>query len=355
MKNIKMICCFFISITACMLMFTANAQSTSLLALSKQNHTLAIADASTLKVIATVPVGLDPHEVIASADGKTAYVSIYGGGSLHTINVIDLTTQKRLADIDTRPLTGPHGLAYVNNKLWFTVEGSKTIGSYNPSTDSIDWCIGTGQDRTHMIYVTNDAKKIYTTNVASGTVSIIQDTLMPMGKMPPPPPGNAPQNNMLPPGNMMQPHHNWEQTIIAVSKGCEGFDVSPDSTELWTASAEDGNIYIINLTTKKTDAVINAKVNGANRLKFTPDGKQVFISSLGSGNLTVYDAKTRKLVKQIDIGHGAAGILMQPDGTRAFVACTGDNYVEVIDLKTLTVINKIDVGGEPDGLAWAMQ
>ncbi len=96
-------------------------------------------------------------------------------------------------------------------------------------------------------------------------------------------------------------------------------------------------------------------MNGANRLKFTPDGKLVFISSLGGGNLTVYDAKSRKLLKQINIGHGAAGILMQPGGERAYVACTADSYVAVIDLKTLAVINKIDVGGGPDGLAWAVQ
>ena len=367
MKNIRIITATFVSIIVLLLMlmsicYAQPVSKGSLLALSKRNHTLAVVDASTLKVTATVPVGEDPHEVIASGDGKTAYVSIYGGGILHTLNVIDLTTLKRLKDINSRPLYGPHGLAFANGKLWFTVEGSKAVGSYNPLTDSIDWCMGTGEDRTHMIYVTNDAKKIYTTNVASGTVSIIQDSVMRMGNMSPPPPsassngmppsiGNMPQGNAPPPG-MGQPHHNWAQTLINVSKGCEGFDVLPDSTELWTASAEDGKIYIINTAAKTVSATIDAGVNGANRLKFTPDGKLVFIASLRSGKLTVYDAKTRKPVKQIDIGHGSAGIVMQPDGSRAFVACTPDNYVAVIDLKTLEVIVKVDVGGEPDGLAW---
>ncbi len=152
-----------------------------------------------------------------------------------------------------------------------------------------------------------------------------------------------------------QPHENWEQTVITVATGSEGFDVSPDSSELWTASAENGKIYIINLSTKKLEQTIDANVNGANRLKFTLDGKLVFISSLGSSNLAVFDARTRKLIKNIIIGNGAAGILMQPDGKHAFVACGPDNYVAVIDLKTLTVTNKIDVGGEPDGLAWAVQ
>lgn len=340
-------------ILAC-LITSCNAQShQTLLALSKAEHTLAIVDVSNFKVIAKVPVGEDPHEVIASADGKTAYVSIYGGGSLHELDVINLIAQKRLTDIDTKPLFGPHGLTFVNNKLWFTVEGSKAVACYDPSANKIEWSMGTGEDRTHMIYVTGNAKKIYTTNVASGTVSILQDTLMKPGNFRPP--GNAAQGNMPPPPPNAMPHENWEQTIIPVSHGCEGFDVSPDSTELWTASAEDGKIYIINLPAKKVSAVIDANVNGANRLKFTPDGKLVFISSLGSGNVSVFDASTHKLAKQINIGNGAAGIQMQPDGSRAYIACTADNYIAVIDLKTLAVVNKIDVGGNPDGLAWAVQ
>ncbi len=353
--QLRLIAISLVVMTSFYLATSCSAQSTphgSLLALSKNNHTLAIVDPSTFKVMAKVPVGEDPHEVIASSDGKTAYVSIYGGGSLHTINVIDLVAQKRLPDIDTKPLFGPHGLVFVNNKLWFTAEGSKAIGRYDPSTNKIEWSMGTGQDRTHMIYVTNNAKKIYTTNVASGTVSILQDTIMPPGNFRPPN-GAAPNGNMPPPG--MQQHENWKQTIIPVSNGSEGFDVSPDSTELWTASSGDGKIFIIDLATKKLSATIEANVSGANRLKFTPDGKLVFISSLGSGNLTVYDAKTHKLIKQINIGHGAAGILMQPDGARAYVACTPDNYLAVIDLKTLAVTNHIDVGAGPDGLAWTVQ
>src|SRR5678816_1155886 len=91
----------------------------SILALSKADHTLAIVDPVTLTITARIPVGSDPHEVIASADGKTAYVSIYGGGSLHELNVIDLVAKKPLTNIDTRPLYGPHGVVFVNGRVWF--------------------------------------------------------------------------------------------------------------------------------------------------------------------------------------------------------------------------------------------
>ncbi|HEV8083034.1 MAG TPA: YncE family protein [Chitinophagaceae bacterium] len=320
-----------------------NAQSTprrSLLALSKTNHTLAIVDPTTLKIIARIPVGEDPHELVASTDGKIAYVCIYGGGSLHEINIIDLVAQKPLRSIDTRPLFGPHDITFVNAKAWFTAEGSKSVGRYDPATGKLDWSMGTGQDKTHMIYVTADGKKIYTTNVSSGTASILIDTLIQPGRMSPP---NA------------KPREEWIQTVVQTARGSEGFDVSPDGSELWTASSEDGTISIIDLGAKKLSAKIDAKVLGANRLKFTPDGKQVFISSLQSGELTIYDATSHKEVKRLKLGQGAAGILMDLDGSRAFVACSADNYIAIIDLKTLEVTAHLDVGGVPDGLAWAIR
>jgi YVTN family beta-propeller protein len=76
---------------------------------------------------------------------------------------------------------------------------------------------------------------------------------------------------------------------------------------------------------------------------------------LGSSDVAVLDVATRKEVKRIPVGRGAAGILMQPNGSRVFVACTPDNYVVAIDLKTLQITARIDGGPNPDGLAWATQ
>jgi YVTN family beta-propeller protein len=327
------------------------AAQQSLLALSKRNHTLSIVDPATLQVIARAPVGPDPHEVIASADGRTAYVSIYGGGRYHAISVIDLVAQKALPDIDTGALNGPHGLVFVGGKLWFTAEGAKVVARYDPATAKIDWVMGTGQNRTHMIYVTPDEKEIYTTNVASATISFLEQVTQPPMV---PPPGMQPQPGTTPPP-AAPPRMDWNQTVIPVGKGDEGFDVSPDGRELWTANAQDGTISIIDLADKKVATTLDAGVQSANRLKFTLDGKLVLISMLRNGDLVIYDAASRKEFKRVSIGHGAAGILMDPSGSRAFVACTPDNYVAVLDLKTLEVTGHIDVGGEPDGLAWAVR
>ena len=330
---------------------TAALSQTTLLALSKHDHTLSVIDPTTLKVLYTLPVGPDPHEVIASTDGTTAYVSNYGGGAFHTLAVLDLVHHTALPSIDLGPLNGPHGLTFVGNKLYFTAEGAKLIGRYDPATQKVDWVLGTGQNRTHMIYVSPDLQHIITTNVASATVSLIDLQILPQQG---PPPGMKPPANMPPPPPGPRPtRRDWNQTLIPVGQGSEGFDLSPDGKEIWVANAQDGTISIIDYTTKKVIETLHSDTRSANRLKFTPDGKHVLVSLLGNPNLVILDAATRKVIKRLPIGTGAAGILIDPTNNRAFVANTPDNKITVIDLNTLTITAHIPNIAEPDGMAWA--
>ena len=349
---------FLVAVMACVGAGGAFAQSTpsnSLLALAKRDSTLAIVDPVTLKVVAKVPCGPDPHEVIASPDGKLAYVSNYGGGAYNMISVIDLVAQKPLAPIDLGVLHGPHGLTFAGGKLYFTAEANKVIGTYDPASGKVDWVLGTGQNRTHMVEVSKDLTRIFTSNVASGTVTIIEKTMRPAMGPPPSGPGGPPAGGPggPPPGAPRGPATDWNETVVVMGRGAEGFDVTPDEKELWAANAQDGTISIVDIASKKVTQTLDANVKGANRLKFTLDGKLAFVSSLGGPDVVVFDVSSRKEVKRIKLGHGAAGILMQPDGARVYVACSPDNYVAVIDLKTMEVVGRVEPGTEPDGLAWA--
>ena len=316
--------------------------------LSKQDHTLAVVDASTLKVTAKVPVGDDPHEVIASADGTVAYVSNYGFGAFHTLAVVDLVGDKAMPSIDLGALRGPHGLVFQGGKTWFTAEAAKALGRFDPATGKIDLILGTGQNRTHMIWVSADGQQIVTTNVNSGTVSIF--TQEPV-RLPGPPPGARPGGPL--PGAPQMPRTDWNETVVRVGNGSEGFDVSPDAREIWVANAQDGTLSVVSLAEKKVLQTLAVNTPGANRLKFTPDGKMVLVSS--GPELVVLDAAARTVRARVPIGHGSAGVLVEPNGVRAFVACGPDNFVAVVNLQTLKVIGHVEAGGEPDGLAWAVR
>lgn len=304
----------------------ATAQSQSLLVLNKEGS-VAIVDPATQKILGRAPTGDGPHEVVATSDGKYAVVSNYGSGQMpgHTLSVIDIAARKELHRVDVAPLARPHGLFSVDGKVYFTAEGSKAIARYDPATNRVDWLLGTGQDGTHMVSMSKDHNTIFTSNIASGTISIFERV------------GGG---------------DNWKQTVVPVGKGPEGFDVSPDGKELWAANSGDGTVSIVDVAAKKVVQTFPVGAKRSNRLKFTPDGKRALISDLTNGDLIVVDAASRRDVKHLNIGKSIAGILIPPDGARAYVAATDDNYVAMVDLKTLAVTGHITTGTGPDGMDW---
>jgi YVTN family beta-propeller protein len=298
-----------------------------LVVLNKEDATLVTVDPASGRILGTVTTGDGPHEVAVSDDGKMAFVGNYGGaqGPGSTISVIDLSAMKEVRRFDTKPLLRPHGVFFRDGKLYFTAETHRIVGRYDPAANQVDWLLGTGQAGTHMVWVNRDATRMYTCNIGSDTITIIERGANP----------NA-----------------WNETVVPVGKGPEGFDVSPDGRELWAAHSRDGGASIVDLEQKKVVGTIDLQTKRSNRLKFTPDGKLALVSDLDAGELLVIDVPTRKVTKKIPLGKMVEGILMDPDGSRAFVAVNGDNHIAVIDLKTLSVTRRIETGQGPDGMAW---
>jgi YVTN family beta-propeller protein len=348
---------FLLAIFLPALTLAAQTPSPALLVLEKADNMLAIVDPAALKIVGRVPAGPDPHEIEASPDGKLAYISNYGGAdsSLHTISVVDLVAQKALSPIDLGALRSPHGLAFAGGKLFFTAETNKVVGRYDPAKQAIEWLMGTGQDRTHMVLVSPKLNIAFTSNVSSGTISIIEQVDAPNpGFAPPPgaPPGSAPPPGPRPGG----PHKTWHITNVPAGRGSEGFDLSPDGKSIWVANAQDGTVTIIDVAAKKALETFPVSVHG-NRLKFTLDGQHVLVSGPGSSkaNLVILDVAAHKEIKTFDLGGFSAGILMVPDGSKAYVAATAKDRVVAVDLKKLEIAGELPTGKGPDGLAWAQR
>jgi YVTN family beta-propeller protein len=297
----------------------------ALLVLNKGEANLAIVDPATLKVVAKVPTGNGPHEV--ATDGKLAFVANYGDQTPgNSLSVIDLASQKELRRVDLGSLHRPHGIVAQGGKVYFTVELNKLIARYDPQTDKIDWIMGTGQELTHMLVMNKDGSAIYTANILGDNVTALQQIPGPRG---------------------------WQATQIAVGKGPEGIDMSPDGTEVWVAHSRDGGISVIDTATKKVKDTLPMAMKHSNRVKFTPDGKRVFVSDAEGGEILVIDAATHKALEHVKVGGVPLGIQMQPDGARAYVA-DAESGILVLDLKTLKVVGKIETGTAPDGMAWVV-
>lgn len=302
-------------------------QKTVLVALNKEDATLAIIDPKEMKIIGKVPTGDSPHEVVLSADGKTAFVANYGAqtpGS--SLSVIDIETKKELRRVDLSPLMRPHGLQEIGGKIYFTAETNRAIARYDPAANKVDWLMGTGQNLSHMIIGTSDQKKFYTANIGSDSVTAFE-----FGNIPP---------------------AQSKITHIAVGKQPEAIDLAPDGKEVWVGLNAENAIDIIDTAANKTVEKIKLGERPY-RIKFTPDGKTVVATMPNTKELILFDAATRKETKRIKLESFPLGIVFSKDGKTAFVSVVQNDFVLKIDLEKSEITGKIETGKVPDGIAVA--
>src|SRR3954451_19582201 len=228
----KMLLCAVATAIVLTVMLAGQTTPGRLLVLNKEDATFVIVNPESGAIVGKVPVGEGPHELITSADGKYAFASNYGSGPApgHTISMIDIAAQKELRRIDVAPLSRPHGLAFAGGKLYFTAEADKKIARYDPAADKIDWQFETGQNATHMVLPAKDGRTLFTSNIGSDTVSIVE----------------------------LGANGAATQTIVPFGKGPEGLDLSPDGRELWSAHSRDGGVSIVDVATRKVKQTIAA-------------------------------------------------------------------------------------------------
>jgi YVTN family beta-propeller protein len=94
-----------------------------------------------------------------------------------------------------------------------------------------------------MIYVSPNMKLTVTTNVSSGTVSVIEKTDVSV----------AGQGRPLD-----LPVGDWNEKLVKVGSGSEGFDVSADGKAIWAANSGNGTVSIIDIASKRVTQTLAA-------------------------------------------------------------------------------------------------
>jgi YVTN family beta-propeller protein len=163
---------------------SSSASSSGLLLVAnKGEHTLGIIDPGAARQISTVAeTGVTGHEVIASPDGKLAFVPIYGdsgvglpGSDGRTLDVVDLAQRRVIHTIDFGRGVRPHCPVFgpKDGLLYVTTELDKAVTIIDPRTFKIIGNIPTGQPESHMLAISPDGVRGYTANVGPGTVSVL--------------------------------------------------------------------------------------------------------------------------------------------------------------------------------------
>jgi YVTN family beta-propeller protein len=303
-----------------------------LLVANKGDQSLGLIDpASGEQVAAVAEGGVTGHEVIASPDGKLAYVPIYGdsgvgkpGSDGGNLVVIDIAARKVVGNLDFGkgvrphcPIFGPKdGLLYVTTEL----ENSVTV--IDPRTLKIVGAVPTGQAESHMLAISRDGLRGYTANVGPGTVSAL----------------DLKARKTL--------------AIIPISKNTQRIALSVDDRLAFTADQTKPQLAVIDTATNKIKTWIPLPEVGYGAAP-TPDGRWLIIALPKANKVAAIDLKTLQVARAFDVPSAPQETIVRPDGKEAYVSCDASGKVAVLNLVDWKVEKLITAGKAADGLAWA--
>ncbi len=302
-----------------------------LLVANKGDQTLGIIDPVAGRQVATVKQsGTTGHEVVASPDGRTAYVPIYGnagvgrpGSDGRTMDVLDIASRRRVATIDFGAPERPHGAVFgPDGRLYVTAEGTHSIKVVDPRTNTVVDTLPTGQKESHMLALSSDGRTAYTSNVGAGTVSVIDVATKTV------------------------------TAVVTVAARAQRIALSSDGRFVFTADQDNPRLAIIDTKTNKLAPGV-ALPGIAYGTAPTPDGRFLVLALPGLSQVGVLDLKSMEVVRTLDVPKAPQEVLVRPDGRVAYVSCDASGQVAEIDLVEWKVARLIAAGPMADGLAWA--
>jgi YVTN family beta-propeller protein len=300
-----------------------------LLVVNLREHSLLQVDPKSRKVVSTVPVGVSGHEIVLSADQRFAYIPIYSDAVLgdpgtdgRTIDVVDLKSWKVASSIDLgRPLR-PHSAVFApDGLLYVTAELANAIEIVDTTRSAVVGQISTGKPQSHMLALSPDGKRGYTSNVDSGTVTVL----------------DIQARKLL--------------TIIPVAKRIQRIAVSPDGRWVFTSDWDAPRV-----------AVIDAKSNTVHQwvqvggipfaTRPTPDGRWLLVAEASGtkGRVDVIDLSRMTVARSYELAGQPFGFFLH-DGV-AYMTCIVTGRIEVLNLRTWMMEAPIDLTPGVDGMAW---
>lgn len=303
-----------------------------LVATNQGDHDLSIIDPVDAKQLATVPEGgITGHEVATSPDGRTAYVPIYGSSGVgkpgtdgREMVVIDIPSRTVTGKVDFGHGVRPHCPVYdrASGMLYVTTELDQTVTIIDPRTLKIVGTVPTGQKESHMLVVSRDGRRGYTSNVGAGSVSVLDLA------------------------------NRKTIAVIPISSESQRIAISNDDKMVFTSDQTKPQMAVIDTDTNQIKTWIQLPEVGYGTSP-TPDGRYLLVALPKANKLVAVDLSTLKVVHSVDVPDDPVKVLARPDGKVAYVSCSRARQVAVVDLSQWKVGSLIDAGKGVDGLAWA--
>jgi DNA-binding beta-propeller fold protein YncE len=303
-----------------------------LLAANQGEASLSIFDPHTGRELGKILEGdITGHEVAAAADGKVAYVPIYGNSSVgeagsdgQELIAIDLVSRKIINRLDFGRPVRPHCAVFNprDGMLYVTTELDHTVTIVDPQTLHIVGVIPTGQSESHMLALSHDGRFGYVSNVGPGTVSVL----------------DLKARKLI--------------TIIPISEKIERISISSDDRMVFAADQMRPRLAVIDTETNSVKSWVPLSASGYGTAS-THDGRWLLVALLQASQVAVVDLNTLQVVHIIDVPPKPIAIVVSPADDLAYVSCGRSGKIVAIKLSDWTVQGVFDAGKHVDGLAWA--
>ncbi len=287
----------------------------TLILTAKSANKVQFFDAATLAHLADIDMPASTHEMVRSADGGKIFASVYGGGIFgqnknpdRRIAVIDLKSKSLERLIDVGANVAPHSVMMdAQGTLWSTAELASAVLAIDPESGAAERIALASAP--HWIAISHATAKLFASFKTRDGVAVLDI--------------------------------NARKVIdlITIPHGAEGIAVSPDGWALYVCAHRKGVLHAFDTRTHAlhhTVAIEGApgEANQLRRVRVSPDGRYVCVSSHVDNYAGIYDAYTLEQLAGFPTPKAPMGFGFAADGKHAFLCCHDDAVVLEFELAT---------------------
>ncbi|RMH21014.1 MAG: hypothetical protein D6701_03065 [Gemmatimonadetes bacterium] len=298
----------------------------TLIVLNKGAATATFLDLASGRRLAVLPTGDGPHELVVSADGRWAVATDYGARSEgHTLTVLDVARLRVARTIELGEYRRPHGIAFLpgDSLVVVTSEAAGAVVLVHVHRGEVVGTAPTGAGGSHMLALTGDGSRIFTSNGRGNSVSEIDVAA-----------------------------RRFEGEF-AVPARPEAIAVTRAGDEVWVGSNAEGSLTVVDPATGRTERAASG-FGWPYRILFTPDERTVLVPDLRGHVLRFFDASSRRETGRLELpGGGPQSMAFYRDPGVVFLSLSAQGRAAVIDVERRAVLGYYGTGPRPDGIGYS--
>ena len=298
-------------------------------AVNPDSDSITLVDATTLEVLAEVPVGDDPRTLAISPNSLMALVANHRSD---TISLVDLRQFYEVAQYRTGAM--PYGVVTDGERAFVTEFGLGKVSVIGLATGRIEIDIGVNPFPAGLA-LSADGQRLLVTHLFTADVTVIDLQ-------------TSTVRNVISTGR----DTNLSQFIAISPDGSKAYIPQTRSNATNPALLFDTTVFpVVNVVDLAESRLMvrrrinpdtaDEPVNMPFAVVLAPDSSILYLANAGSDDVSVIDLNTNRGLAHIAVGSNPRGVTITPDGSQVFVNNVLDGTLSVIDTDALAVTNTV--------------